>query len=93
MAYSIAGVNALRLFNLRKSRRKKKLAEGKWIAFIVIWCQECERKKLKEGKDEEIKGKAIRPVSKKRSSNEWDWGHCSLGELRELEQVKEKRKI
>ena len=47
----------------------------------------------KEGKDEEIKGRAIRPVSKKRSPSEWDWGQCSLGELCAWEQAKEKRKI
>ena len=69
---------------------------GKWIAFIVIRCQECERRK--EGKDEEIKREAIRPASKKkrrgkRSLSEWDWGQCSFGELCEWEQVKEKSKI
>ena len=46
----------------------------------------------KEGKDEEIQGEAIRLVSKKRIPNEWDWGQCSLGELRAWEQAKEKRK-
>ena len=46
----------------------------------------------KEGKDLEIKGKAIQPMSKWRSPKEWDWGQCSLEKLCEWEQVKEKGK-
>ena len=49
----------------------------------------------KEGKDEEIKGEAIRPFEEVKRRSEVpkceDW--CSLEELCEREQAKEKRKI
>ena len=58
----------------------------------LLWIDIKSVKGRKEGKDEEIKGEAILPVSK-RSPREWDWGQCSLEELREGEQAKGKRKI
>ena len=67
----------------------------KLLAFVVIWCEECGRKKRKE-KVKEIKGKGHLGIwgrEKRRSPSKWEWGQCSLKELHEWEQVKEKRKI
>ena len=66
------------------------------LAFIVTWCEVCEGRN--EEKGEEIKGKVIRPFGgeeekSERSPSEWNRGQCSLGELCEWEQAKEKRKI
>ena len=60
-----------------------------------MWLDVKSVKGRKEGKDEEIKGKAIRPFEEVKRRSEVpkceDW--CNLEELHEWKQAKEKRKI
>ena len=58
----------------------------------LLWIDVKSVKGRKEGKYK-IKGKAIRPVSKRGSPRKWDWGQCNLEELCEWEQSKEEKNI
>ena len=72
-------------------------AKSKLSCLHLLWfdVKSVEGKKRTE-KVKEIKGKGhlgIWGQEKRRSPSKWEWGQCSLKELREWEQVKEKRKI
>ena len=98
MACSITGVNALRLLNLRESWRKKKLAEGKWIAFIVIWCHDCERKKRRKRWRNKRRGHS---ASEQKEKSQWvrlrtmqSWRIvCVKASKREEKNIESKRKL
>ena len=64
-----------------ESGRKRfwlKQSQSKWLAFIVIWCEECGRKKIRKGE---------------RNKRERLFGHLKKSKKREVPQVRLRTKV
>ena len=58
--------------------KKEKQSQSMWLAFIVIWCEECGRKKIRKGE---------------RNKRERLFGHLKKSKKREVPQVRLRTKV